>query len=80
MIYDKEVDALYIKLKNTEITGSEETETNVVLDFDKDNTVVGIEIINFVKKYKNDIFPAFKEVEKAVWKEELALETDTILA
>ena len=70
--YDREADALYIKLSDGIIAGSEEKENNVVLDYDDQNNIVGIEVLYFVKKHKQSIFPAFKEVEKAVWESDLA--------
>ena len=70
--YDKEADVLYIQFSDNKIADSEETEKNVVFDYDTENNVVGIEISYFVKKYKKDIFPVFKDVEKAVWETELA--------
>ena len=65
--YNKQVDALYIKLKDSKVIESEETDDGIVIDYDNDNKVVGVEILFFVKKHKNDVFQAFKEVEKAVW-------------
>lgn len=67
MTYDKQADVLYIKFSDNKIVESEEKEKNVIVDFDNENNIVGIEILYFVKKYKNDVFPVFKEVEKAVW-------------
>jgi uncharacterized protein YuzE len=69
--YDKQADVLYIKISDNKIAESEESEKNVVLDFDSENNVVGIEISYFVKKYKKEMFPVFKEVEKAVWENDL---------
>lgn len=69
--YDEEADALYIKFSDNSIVDSEETEKNVVLDYDNENNIVGIEILHFVEKYKKDVYPAFKEVEKAVWESDL---------
>ena len=65
--YDKEVDVLYIKIKEVDIAESEETDKNVIIDYDKDGGIVGIEILYFVKNNKKDFFPVFKEVEKVVW-------------
>lgn len=73
--YDKEADVLYIKLKGNQITESEETEKDVVIDFDKNNGVVGIEIRSFVKYHKKDFFPVFKDVEKVVWEQMDNLQT-----
>lgn len=65
--YDNEVDALYIKLTDKQIVESEEVEENVVVDFDADNNIVGIEVLYFVRKHKQDFFPVFKQVEQSVW-------------
>ncbi|MFZ5908389.1 MAG: DUF2283 domain-containing protein [Chloroflexota bacterium] len=43
---DKESDALYLRLDEAEIVASEEVQPGVILDFNKDNRVVGIEILN----------------------------------
>ncbi len=43
---DKENDALYFRLDENAIVESEEVQPGVILDFDKDNQVVGIEILN----------------------------------
>jgi uncharacterized protein YuzE len=43
---DKENDALYFRLDETKIVESEEVETGVVLDYDAEGKVVGIEILN----------------------------------
>jgi uncharacterized protein YuzE len=42
---DKESDALYLRLDDSEIMESEEVQPGVILDFDKNNRVVGIEIL-----------------------------------
>ena len=42
---DKESDALYFRLDETAIVESEEVQPGVILDFDKENRVVGIEIL-----------------------------------
>ncbi|PJH76137.1 MAG: hypothetical protein CO064_02885 [Anaerolineae bacterium CG_4_9_14_0_8_um_filter_58_9] len=42
---DKENDALYLRLDETEIFESEEVQPGVILDFNKEGRVVGIEIL-----------------------------------
>lgn len=42
---DKGNDALYLRLDETTIVESEEVHPGVILDFDKDGRVVGIEIL-----------------------------------
>ena len=48
--YDKEADALYIKLSDNKIAVSEEKENSIIFDYDDDNNIAGIEILYFVKK------------------------------
>ncbi len=43
---DKENDALYFRLDESAIVESEEVQPGVILDYDKNNQVVGIEILN----------------------------------
>jgi len=42
---DKENDALYFRLDESAIVESEEVVPGVILDFDKDGRVVGVEIL-----------------------------------
>jgi uncharacterized protein YuzE len=49
---DKEDDALYFELDDVEIIESEEVEPGVILDFDKDDRLVGIEILNLSTRLK----------------------------
>ena len=42
---DKENDALYFRLDDTEIFESEEIQPGLIVDFDKDNRVIGFEIL-----------------------------------
>lgn len=42
---DKESDALYLRLDETAIVESEEVQPGVILDFDEQGKVVGIEIL-----------------------------------
>jgi len=71
MTYDKQADVLYIKFSDEKIVESEEKEQHVVVDYDFKNNIVGIEISYFVKKHRKDVFPVFKEVEKAVWESDM---------
>jgi uncharacterized protein YuzE len=65
--YDKEADALYIQLTDQPIAESEEVEPHVVVDYDTNDQVVGIEMLYFVQKHSSELFPAFKAMEAAVW-------------
>jgi len=42
--YDKETDSLYIHLSNTPSVDSDEVADGVVLDFDDNGTLVGIDV------------------------------------
>ena len=41
----KDDDALYFRLDDSEIAGSEEVEPGIILDFDVDGRMIGIEIL-----------------------------------
>jgi len=45
MHYDEKSDALYLRLDDSEIVESEEVQSGIVLDFNADNQVVGVEIL-----------------------------------
>lgn len=47
--YDPDADAAYIYLSEASIVESEQVAPNVVLDYDADDRVVGIEILNVSK-------------------------------
>jgi uncharacterized protein YuzE len=48
--FDEKADALYLKLNDVKIIDSEEVTPGVILDFDKDNQVVGIELLQMKKR------------------------------
>jgi uncharacterized protein YuzE len=55
--YDKEVDALYIRIEEVKIARTEELAEGVNLDFDPQGRLVGIEILNALERYRpSDIF------------------------
>ena len=47
---DEKTDALYLRLDDSKIVESEEVSPGVVLDFNADNQVVGVEILNLSKR------------------------------
>ncbi|MDI9364170.1 MAG: DUF2283 domain-containing protein [Flavobacterium sp.] len=47
--YDKQTDVLYIQLNNNTISESEDNK-GVIVDYDNDSNVVGIEILNASSK------------------------------
>jgi uncharacterized protein YuzE len=51
---DKETDALYFRLDESKILESEEVQPGVILDFNTEGVVVGIEILNISKRVAPD--------------------------
>ncbi len=48
--FDQEADALYLRLDDSSIVESEEVHPGIVLDFNADNQVVGIEILRVMDR------------------------------
>ena len=53
VIYDPEVDVLRIVLSNAPIEESDEDKPGVILDYDKDGNIVGLEILEASKRVSN---------------------------
>lgn len=51
--YDKEVDVLHIVFSEEKIEESDEGKSGIILDYDKQGSIVGIEILDASKKMKN---------------------------
>ena len=51
--YDPEVDVVRILFNSSPIEESDETKPGVVLDYDKEGNVVGMEILNASKRMEN---------------------------
>jgi uncharacterized protein YuzE len=51
--YDSEVDVLRILFSNTPIEESDEDKPGVILDYDKDGNIVGLEILDASKRMEN---------------------------
>jgi uncharacterized protein YuzE len=51
---DKESDALYLRLDESSIVESEEVQPGVILDFDENGKVVGIEILALSTRVQPD--------------------------
>ena len=50
---DEKADAVYLRLDDSEIVESEEVSPGIVLDFNADNQVVGVEILNLSRRSPN---------------------------
>jgi uncharacterized protein YuzE len=59
--YDQEVDVLTIEFSDAAVDESDQDKPGVILDYDKDGNIVGIEILNASKRVQNP-----KSVEYAV--------------
>ena len=51
--YDPEVDVLRILLSSAPIEESDEDKPGIILDYDKDGNVVGLEILDASKRMEN---------------------------
>lgn len=55
--YDKEVDALYIRIQEKNVSRTREIEEGVNIDLDDEGKVIGLEIIGATERYSlEDIF------------------------
>lgn len=50
IVYDKVADAIYIKFSNEDIHDSEEISEGIIIDYNKESNIVGVEILNFSKR------------------------------
>lgn len=50
MHLDKEADALYLRLDDTKIVESEEVAPGVIVDYNRKNAVVGVEVLFLSKR------------------------------
>ncbi len=48
--YDKENDVLYIKVSNNPIAESDSEKPGIILDYDSEDNIVGIEVLNASRK------------------------------
>ncbi len=51
--YDQEVDVLTIRFSDTPVDESDQDKPGVILDYDKDGKIVGIEILNASQQIEN---------------------------
>ncbi len=57
---DKENDALYLRLNETGVIESEEVQPGVILDFDENGRVVGVEILGLSSRIKPEELGLFQ--------------------
>lgn len=51
--YDPEVDAMYVRLRNGRVIEFQEIEPGLIVDFDGEERVVGVEILNVKGKLEH---------------------------
>ena len=51
--YDPEVDVLRILFRDAPIEESDEDKPGIILDYDKDGNIVGLEVLNASKRMEN---------------------------
>ena len=51
--YDPEVDVLRILFRDAPIDESDEGKPGIILDYDKDGNIVGLEVLNASKRVEN---------------------------
>jgi uncharacterized protein YuzE len=62
--YDAEADAAYLRLTDGEVVDSERVNPHVVLDYDGENRVIGIELLH-VRKHLPEADPTRLDAEPA---------------
>ncbi len=53
--YDKEADAMYIKLREGEFAKNKQIDDFTIIDLDKDGKVLGIELLDVSKRFPKTI-------------------------
>lgn len=53
--YDAEIDAIYFDLSETKSFDSEEIQPGIIYDYDQNNKIVGIEILDFTWQKNNGL-------------------------
>ncbi len=53
--YDKQVDALYIDLSDADVYDTHELEPGIMVDYDKEGRVIGIEVLDLMDRIQEDV-------------------------
>ena len=60
--YDKETDVLYIEISNNPVAESDSDKPGIILDYDSEENIVGIEILNASQKMDKPLKVEYEEV------------------
>jgi uncharacterized protein YuzE len=60
IILDKESDALYFRLDEARIVDSEEIKPGVIIDYDENDRVVGVEFLNISSRASEEQLNSFQ--------------------
>ncbi len=61
VIYDREVDVLRLTFRQGPVAESDEDKPGVILDYDRDGNIVGMEILDASKRVENPSSVEFAE-------------------
>lgn len=64
--FDKIVNALYIRFSNKKILNSDEIAEGIIIDYGKNDNIVGVEILNFTTRKLNLNDPIIMNVEELI--------------
>ena len=53
--YDEKTDAIYFTVSKNKVFESEEIKKDTIVDYDKDGSIVAIEVLNFKNRENNNI-------------------------
>ena len=51
--YDKEADAMYLRFSDAEVAESDEDKPGIIIDYDKNGKIVGIELLDASQRTDN---------------------------
>ena len=58
--YDKEADALYIEFSNAEFAKNKKIDSKTIIDMDKNDQIIGIEILDVAKRILKNFLQTVK--------------------
>lgn len=59
--YDPQADALYMRITQADIVESEEAQPGLIIDFDADGKIVGMEFLNAKDRFSQEAIRGFSQ-------------------